>query len=231
MSDVTIRQQMANDRTSSWHDHGRSIAAAFLVGVAGSILVVAFEKELRSLSRLAVFSLAMILIAAAFLATIPWKFAQIGQQLHGFRSKATAILAEVVLYLAPLLFVIASLLVVYATTNAQHDLLVFLTPFGPVIAGCGGALSICSVAASKIFWQRNFTWKRIRLETTLGLVAVVGSSVLNRMENPLDAWLIGLVAFNIGIHDMHQRFFEIAAAVEHIVNHNGRPARRKQRKS
>jgi hypothetical protein len=106
---------------------------------------------------------------------------------------------------------------VYATKPPTENLLTFLEPFGPVLAGCGGAISIVAAAASDVVYRRDVVWKQLRFESIMALFLVVCASGFNRFGYALESWGIGIAAMNFGIFDVHRRFISVASLLSDAV--------------
>lgn len=189
------------------------IISGFIVSIAAGILVLAFEKELRSLTRTGALGLAAGLLAIAVLSVAAPSLSRLSARLRQLPSQAAFVASETLLYFAPLFFVLATLIIVYATKPVANDLLAFLEPFGPVLAGCGGAISIVAAAATDVIYRRDFVWRKIRFQSLMALFLVAAASGFNRFGYALEAWGVGLVAMNSGIFDVHRQFFRMASLI------------------
>jgi hypothetical protein len=185
---------------------GSALLTNLTVSAVAGIIVLRFERELRSLSQAATWAIVAVLLSIAALPAFAPQFQAIVHRLSGIRKELVYIAGDYVLSVAPLLFIIATLLVVYATSIGKHDLIAFLRPLGPIVAGCGGAMSLAMATATGRVASRARVWRYVLRNAMFSIALVVASALFNRFGFHLFAWSLGAMAVGAGEGDIHAAF-------------------------
>jgi hypothetical protein len=180
-----------------------SLGANLTVGLAGGIVVLRYERELRALSHTATWLIITALLVPAVLPAFAPQLQAFAYRAKSLWAQLASELSRIALSMAPLLFILATLLVVFITTAENKDLVEFLRPLGPVVAGCGGAMSLAAATASGRVARRRVLWGYILQQSTVALLLVLASALFNRFGFHAYSWALATMAIGAGEHDIH----------------------------